>query len=224
MRILGSRIRYRRRQLGLAQKQVGSQNTASFVSKVENDQALPSLSLLDDWSITLETTVSDLIGDRLLWEAAALTVLHPEKCHHYLAFLPETQTRQYLEALSTSASSLSTPVPQPPPCPHLQYLAAKVLLHRNEMDQAAVICQQALDTCDLVWRIHHLALLCQIWSRLGHIDEERAARSQLLTALSELNTEKAIASLPEADILTAAHIDLIKLSALYEIILHDCTQ
>ena len=177
MQYLGSRIRYRRRQMRLNQKQMANQNSASFVSKVETGQALPSLSVLADWSNILETSIGELIGDNLLWEAAALTVLHPEKCHHYLALLPKTPIRQYLEDLSASASSLSTPVPKPPPYPILQYSAAKVLLHRGEMEQAAALCQQALTISDPVWRIRNLALLSQVWSRLGRLTKQSGPQS-----------------------------------------------
>ena len=218
MQYLGSRIRYRRRQMRLSQKQMALQNSASFVSKVETGQALPSLSILAEWSNTLETPISELIGDHLLWEAAALTVLHPEKCRRYLTYLPQTPIRQYIEDLSTCAVSLSIPVPKPPPHPCLQYSAAKVLLHRGEMEQAAALCQQALTASDPVWRIRHLALLSQIWTKLGKTDKAKAVRSQFLTVLGELDTERLTAQLPEGDRLTNHDLELVKLSLLWEII------
>src|SRR5690554_2025792 len=106
MKLLGSRLRQRRRQMKLRQRDVASEGSASFLSKVENGAVYPSLNNLRDWSQTLGTTSGDLMGDSLVLEAAKHSILVPEKCHNYLNQLPNCFFTSFLRELTTSATSL----------------------------------------------------------------------------------------------------------------------
>lgn len=58
---LGSRIRSRRRTLGLTQAQLGAPLTKGFVSAVESGRSLPSLAALCLFAARLETDVQSLV-------------------------------------------------------------------------------------------------------------------------------------------------------------------
>lgn len=58
---LGSRIRQRRRVLGLTQRELGDPMTRAFVSLVERGRSLPSLAALCLFADRLQTTVGELV-------------------------------------------------------------------------------------------------------------------------------------------------------------------
>lgn len=213
MEALGSRLRQRRRQMRLHQRDVAGANSASFLSKVETGVACPSLKNLAEWSIALETTVGDLIGDQLLLEAAKHTVLATEKCHSYLDRLPDTKTTNFLRELSTSATALSTPVPDPPPDPELQYLTARVLIQRGLLQEAKALVKTSLAlTQSPLWRIYHLSLLCQIHAKLSEPLQKRRVKDELQTLLQSLNYHELLLALPDGETLSLADLELLKIS------------
>ena len=59
---LGSRIRVRRRALGITQSQLGVPLTKGFVSAVESGRSLPSLAALCLFAGRLDTTIDALVG------------------------------------------------------------------------------------------------------------------------------------------------------------------
>lgn len=215
MSLLGARLRQRRRQLGLLQKDVAGQDSASFLSKVENGFAHPSLANLRDWAAALETTAADLLGDHLVLEAAKQSILLTDKCLSYLDHLPPSPIRDFLRQLTMSATSLSTPVPDPPPDPSLEYLTAQVHLYRGEPQIAEEIAIRTLErACSLPWRFYHLALLCQIYERLHEVDKRQRALNELKACAAELDHDQLVHSLSEAGQLSAWELDLVRTSAL----------
>jgi len=215
MSLLGARLRLRRRQLGLRQKDVAGADSASFLSKVENGAAQPSLANLRDWAAVLNTTAGELLGDQLALEAAKHTILLTDKCLTYLDQLPASSLASFLRQLTSSATSLSTPVPAPPEDPSLEYLTAKVHLHRGEAERAETLLLKALTRIRTApWRIFHLSLLCQIYERLSEAAKKREVLAELQTALAQLDYEELLSSLPEPEFLSSLELDLLKLGAL----------
>ena len=169
MELLGARIRHRRRQLKLKQSDVSGSNSASFLSKVENGSADPSLNSLRDWSEKLGVPAAELLGDHLLLEAAKHSILHPEICNRYLDKLKATPATCFLKKLSASAAALSIAVPEPPADPELQFLTAQVLRRRGMLQEAGELAERAIAyTYSPLLRISYLSLLCQIY---GELDE-----------------------------------------------------
>jgi transcriptional regulator with XRE-family HTH domain len=216
MSLLGSRLRQRRRQMRLLQKDIAGKNRVSFLSKVESGAAQPSLSSLGDWSSKLGVLSADLIGDHLVLDAAKQSILRTEKCHEYLDCLPSSPLTTFLRELSASASSLSTDVPKPPPDSELEYLTAKVLAHRGMLLEAKTIIEGAVThlSCSPLMRIYHLSLLCRIYSELAKPARQREAQSRLRATLLELDHSELLDSLPDADHLTASDLELLRLSSL----------
>ncbi len=213
MEALGSRLRQRRRQMRLHQRDVAGKNSASFLSKVETGVAYPSLKNLTEWSVALHTTIGDLLGDQLLLEAAKQTILLTDRCHSYLDNLADTMITKFLRELSTSASSVSTPVPRPPQDPELQYLTARVLIHRGLIQEAKGLVSTTLAlTLDPLWRIYHLSLLCQIHEELSEDLQKREIKDELQSLLSSLDYHTLLHALPEGESLTLADLELLKLS------------
>lgn len=213
MNLLGSRLRQRRRQMRLNQRDVAGENSASFLSKVENGVAFPSFKNLRDWSQVLDTTLGDLLGDHLVLEAAKQTILVTDKCHGYLDLLPETKTTNFLRELSTSATSLSTPVPEPPADPEFQYLTAKVLRQRGLLEEAKALVLTVLASCQVsLWRIYHLSLLCQIHSELSEPLEQSLAEDELKNLLASLDQHDLLRTLPDGEALTKGDLDLLRIS------------
>ncbi len=216
MKILAARLRQRRRQLRLNQKDVAKIGSSSLLSKVETGTSQPSLKTLQEWAQALKTTTGDLIGDQLLLEAAKHTILDTEKCHSYLSFLPKTETTNFLKELSLSATSFTTQVPEPPPDAELQYLAAKVHLHKGTPKKAAVLAQKALSQdISPLWRICHLTLLCQVYEQLSEPAKRRKAKQELQTVLRRKKTN---VDLPSAAELTQTDLDQLKLHSLLQVI------
>ncbi len=216
MKILATRLRQRRRQLRLNQKDVAKTGSSSLLSKVETGTSQPSLKTLQEWALALKTTTADLIGDQLLLEAAKQTILATEKCHSYLSFLPETAATNFLKELSLSATSFTTPVPEPPADPELQYLAAKVHLHKGTPVKAAKLAQRALSQdVSQLWRIYHLTLLCQVYEQLSEPEKRREVEKELRATV---NRQKADANLPPAAELTQTDLDQLKLGSLLQVI------
>jgi transcriptional regulator with XRE-family HTH domain len=215
MNLLGARLRQRRRQLGLRQKDVAGESSASFLSKAESGAAQPSLANLRDWAAALGTTAGDLLGDHLVLEAAMHSILHTEKCLSYLEQLPPSPLTAFLRELTTSASSLSTPVPEPPQNPFLEYLTARVHLHRGAAQKAEEILIATLARAKAApWRILPLSLLCQIYGELSETEKKELAQAELRQSLEELDHDQLLRSLPEPHLLTSLELDLLKLSAL----------
>lgn len=215
MRLLGSRLRQRRRQLKLHQKDVAGEQSASFLSKVENGAAHPSLKTLREWSQVLHTNPGHLMGDHLILEAAKYCILLTEKCHGYLDYLPVTLLTTFLRELSSSASSLSIRVPDPPPDPELQYLTAKVLLKRGMIQEAKEMAEGSLaQPCSPFIRIQYLSLLCLIYDELAEGTRRRQAQDDLRSALLELDHKKLVHKLPDADTLCVDDLNLLKLGVL----------
>lgn len=213
MRLLGERLRQRRRQMHLGQSLVAGPNTASFLSKVENGVAQPSLANLQTWSQKLETTMGDLLGDHLVLEAAKECILVTEKCHRYLDQLPEDRVTAFLRELSLSATSLSMTVPQSPTCPELEYLTATVLLHRGMFQEAKDLVEHALASpYPIFWQIYHLSLLCRIYAELSDPVQRKQTEDRLRQILGELDHQELINCLPEGGMLTLKELDLLKLS------------
>lgn len=211
MNLLGARLKQRRKQLGLRQKDVAGES-ASFLSKVEGGTAQPSLANLTTWSKALDTTAGNLLGDHLVLEAAKQSILLTDKCLHYLDQLPQTESTKFLRQLTISATSISTPVPTPPTDPELEYLTAKVLVHRSMLKEAQSLLAQTLKRSLSNWRIHHLSLLCQIYESLGEQKKKDRVLEDLRRAMEELDYEHLIHALPEGEYLTSVHLDLLKLS------------
>jgi transcriptional regulator with XRE-family HTH domain len=213
--MLASRLKQRRRLLHLHQRDVTSGKiSSSFLSKVENGSAYPSLRTLRKLAETLDTTKSDLLGDGLVLEAAKATILLTDKCHSYLANLPDTATTRFLRDLSTSATSLSTPVPVPPENVELQYLTAKLLVHRGDLSDAKFLLFQALDnTRNILWRIYLLSLLCQVHEELDEEQLQRKAVKELMQLLRKLDHHNLAANLPDGTQINSSDLDLIKLSS-----------
>lgn len=215
MSLLGARLRQRRRQLGLRQRDVTGDDCASFLSKVENGAALPSLNSLRQWAAVLSTTAGDLLGDHLVLEAAKHSILLTDQCLTYLDQLPPSSLTEFLRQLTTSATALSVPVPDPPPDPSLEYLTALVHLHRGEAQAAeAVLLSTLARARSAPWRIFHLSLLCQIYAALSEPAKHRKASDDLRAALAELNHQQLLHTLPEAHLLSTWDLDLLKLSSL----------
>lgn len=215
MGLLGSRLRQRRKQMGLRQRDIAGVDRVSFLSKVERGASRPSLKSLEDWSLELKSTAADLIGDHLVLEAAKESILLTEKCHAYLRRLPATSLTSFLRDLSASASALSIPVPQPPPDPDLAYLTAKVLLHRGMTRDAQEIVEKWLSSpCPPLARIRHLSLLCLIYRELAESGKEQEAQDALRRTLLELDHQELLDTLPDACSLTASDLELLKVSAL----------
>lgn len=210
MKLLAARLRLRRRQLRLHQKDVAKTGSSSLLSKVETGTSWPSLKTLREWASVLETTASDLLGDQLLLEAAKHTILTTNQCHFYLNLLPETETTRFLKELSSSASSLSTPVPTPPKDDsELQYLTAKVHLQKGAPKKAASLAHQALSkNTSPLWRIYHLTLLCQIYEQLSELKKRTKVKKELQATLEQ---QKIDLTLPLTAELSQADLDLLKL-------------
>ena len=202
--------------MGLRLKDIAGESRVSFLSKVENGAAQPSLSSLQEWSSKLGVLSADLLGERLVLDAAKQSILRTEKCHGYLDHLPSSPLTIFLRELSVSASSLSTDVPKPPPDPELEYLTAKVLFHRGAIQEAKKISGESLahPSCSPLTRIYHLSLLCRICSELAEPTRQREAQSRLHSTLSELDHSELLDSLPDADHLTASDLELLRLSDL----------
>ncbi|HHT43353.1 MAG TPA: helix-turn-helix domain-containing protein [Firmicutes bacterium] len=214
MNVLGSRLRQRRRQLGLRQKDVAGEESASFLSKVECGAAHPSLSNLRQWSSVLGTTASDLLGEHLVLEAAKHSILLTDQCLGYLDLLPSSELTDFLRGLTRSAASLSTPVPSPPPDPSLEYLTALVHLHRGRPDSAEEIILGTLSRArSTPWRIFHLSLLCLIYEGLSEPGKKQKAQEDLRSSLAELDHDQLLRSLSEPHLLSPVELDLIKLGA-----------
>lgn len=217
MELLGARLRWRRRQLKLRQGDIVGTHSGSFLSKVENGVAQPSLSSLRDWSEKLETTAGELLGDHLVLEAAKQCILLTEKCHLYLDHLDPSPTTRFLKELSSSATALSVPVPDPPCDPELQCLAARVLLHRGMIQEAKNMVERALPfTFTPLLRIRHLLLLCQICGELAETSTKEEAKNALHSTLSELDHYELLQELPDAEALSASDMELLTLSALVQ--------
>lgn len=214
MELLGARLRWRRRQLKLRQGDIVGTHSGSFLSKVENGVAQPSLSSLRDWSEKLETTAGELLGDHLVLEAAKQCILLTEKCHLYLDHLDPSPTTRFLKELSSSATALSVPVPDPPCDPELQHLTAKVLLHRGMVQEAKEIAERTLPlTFAPLLRIHHLFLLCQIYRELAETSGEEEVKDAVRAALLELDHYELLHKLPDAEALSANDLNLLTVSA-----------
>lgn len=217
MELLGSRLRQRRRQMKFRQRDVASENSASFLSKVEKGVAQPSLKNLRDWSNALQTTSADLLGDHLILEAAKQSILLMEKCHSYLDRLQLSPLTVFLRDLSTSANALSISVPEPPPDPELEYLTAKVLLHRGMILEAEEMSKRSLSrSYSPLLRISHLSLLCLIYQELAEPIKERQTKANLRQVILELDYNMLLHILPEADVLSADDLELLRLSALFK--------
>lgn len=215
MELLGSRLRHRRRQLKLRQEDVAGPNSASFLSKVENGVASPSLSNFEDWCEKLNITMGELLGDHLILEAAKHTILLTEKCHHYLNQIRPSTTTQFLRMLSESATSLSTPVPEPPDDLELKLLTAKVLLHRGAINEAKELLNKMLSlTYSPLLQIRCLSLLCLIYNELAEEQKTREIKSKLYSIIQELDHDLLLNTLPDQESLTFADLELLKLSCL----------
>lgn len=220
MSLLGLRLRQRRRLLQLNQADVAGQSSASFLSKVENGVTSPSLRNLELWSEKLQTTCGELMGDHILLEAAKLSILDQKQCHSYLDQLPETTLSQFLRDLSSSASSLSSPLPPRPKDPELLYLYAKVLLNLGMLQDAQNLVEELLaQNIPTLWRVHHLALVCQIFGELGEIQKKEQAKAQMQALLADLDPKGLRQALPEAPMLRAEDLLLLQLSDLSQVIL-----
>ncbi len=201
----------------MRQGDVASAESASFLSKVENGVAQPSLSSLRDWSEKLETTASDLLGEHLILEAAKQSLLLTKKCHRYLEHLRPSPTTYFLKELSASATALSISVPDPPCDPELQHLTAKVLLHRGMVQEAKDMAERSLPfTFAPLLRIHHLFLLCQIYRELAETSGEEEVKDEVRAALLELDHHELLHKLPDAEALSANDLDLLTVSALIQ--------
>lgn len=217
MRLLGSRLRHRRRLMMLRQSDVAGKNSASFLSKVESGTANPSLNSLREWSKTLETSAAELIGDDLMLEAAKHSILLPERCSHYLDQLDSTPATAFLKELSASATSLSTPVPRPPNDPELQYLTAKVLHHRGVLQEAKKLAEKALYNADSpLLRISCLSLLCLIYGELAETEKQNETKDKLHTVVHELDYTNLLYILPDAEAISRKDLELLTLSALIQ--------
>lgn len=217
MSLLGARLRQRRRQLGLLQKDVAGGDSSSFVSKVESGVALPSLANLAHWAGQLGTTAADLLGDHLVLEAVLHSVLNTEKCLAYLAYLPNSPYKDFVKELTISASSLSTPVPKPPPDPTLEYLAALVHCHRGEYREAESLLLHTLNRSKAApWRFLHLALLCQVYEHYGEPSDQEQAKQELRQALAELDYDQLLLSLPEPEQLSSLDLFLLKVALILQ--------
>ena len=198
----------------MRQEDVAGQASASFLSKVENGVAQPSLNNLKDWSDRLDTTAADLLGDHLVLEAAKHCVLLTEKCHGYLDQLRPSPITFFLRELSASATALSISVPDPPANSELEYLTAKVLLHRGEAEKARDMVEQALHlTHPPLLRIRYLSLLCLIYSKLAHGEKKEEVLEDFRSDLLELDHHTLLYSLPDADALSTDDLALLKLSS-----------
>ncbi len=215
MMLLGSRLRQRRRQMALQQKEVTGHNSASFLSKVETGAADPSLKTLRDWAAVLQTTPADLLGEDLILAAAKQTILAPHKCHAYLDQLPRTCLTTFLRELSTSATSLSISVPSPPQNPELHYLTARVLDHRGLTREAAELLEHALQKwCSPLWCIYYLSLLCQVYDKLSETTKKKRTEEALQNHIAALDPHKLMAALPNSPSITNDDLDLLRLSIL----------
>lgn len=215
MNLLGIRLRQRRRQLGLRQRDLAGESGASFVSKVESGTAQPSLKTLLEWSTILGTTAGNLLGDELILEAAKHCILHTDRCLSYLELLEESKLTRFLKELTTSANSLSTPVPNPPPDPELAYLTAQVLLHKGLTQEAEELLLNTLaQTRNAPWRISHLSLLCRVYANKGDLERTAEVRAQLKEVLTRLSPDDLIHALPEPHLLTSSDLYLLRFSTL----------
>lgn len=215
MTLLGSRLRHRRRQMRLRQRDVTGAQSASFLSKVENGAVLPSLNNLADWSDKLQTTPSNLMGDQLVLEAAKHCVLLTEKCHSYLDHLNPSPTTHFLRQLSTSATALSVSVPEPPEDPELQCLTAKVLMHKGQVEDARVLAEKVLPkTYSPFLRMRILSLLCQIYTELDEPHRRKQLADDLHEALLDLDHSKLLHSLPSAEEIQDDDLHLLTLCEL----------
>lgn len=215
MKLLGQRIRRRRRNLLLHQKDVVGKDCASFLSKVENGVTYPSVKNLKDWSKSLKTTPSELMGDHLLLEAAKHTILLPKKCEEYLNRLPLDEVTSFLRTLSASVVSVSIPVPEPPEDAEMQYLTAQVYLKKNLPQNALHLVNQALNNGKHpLLHIKLLHLLYRIYEKLSLSKEMEKSYEELLSYLETFSYYKVIQDLPAADAITTLDLDLLKLSIL----------
>jgi transcriptional regulator with XRE-family HTH domain len=199
----------------MRQGDVASAESASFLSKVENGVAAPSLDTLRDWSNTLQTTAGDLLGDHLLLEAAKHCVLLTEQCHRYLDQLRPSSVTLFLRELSTSATSLSVSVPNAPADPELEYLTTQVLWHRGMVEEAMKQAEKNLSLIHApLLRIRYLSLLCLIYDELDEENKKRKSIDTLRSSLQELDHATLLHQLPEADALRSSDLDLLTLSSL----------
>lgn len=219
MELLGARIRHRRRQLKLRQSDVSGSNSASFLSKVENGSADPSLNSLRDWSEKLGVPAAELLGDHLLLEAAKHSILHPEICNRYLDKLKATPATCFLKKLSASAAALSIAVPEPPADPELQFLTAQVLRRRGMLQEAGELAERAIAyTYSPLLRISYLSLLCQIYGELDEAAKQKEVKEKLSLALVDLDHNTLLQNLPDPEAISTEDLALVTLSALIQTI------
>ena len=219
MELLGARIRHRRRQLKLRQSDVSGSNSASFLSKVENGSADPSLNSLRDWSEKLGVPAAELLGDHLLLEAAKHSILHPEICNRYLDKLKATPATCFLKKLSASATALSIAVPEPPADPELQFLTAQVLRRRGMLQEAGELAERAIAyTYSPLLRISYLSLLCQIYGELDEAAKQKEVKEKLSLALVDLDHNTLLQNLPDPEAISTEDLALVTLSALIQTI------
>ena len=99
------------------------------------------------------------------------SILHTEKCLSYLDQLPPSPLTAFLRELTTSASSLRTPVPEPPQIPFLEYLTARVQLLRGAAQNAEEFLIASLARAIAApWLIQPLSLLCHIYGELSETE------------------------------------------------------
>lgn len=212
MELLGSRLRRRRRNMRQRQADIAGPHSASFLSKVENGIAQPSLDNLNKWSERLQTTVSELLGDHLVMDAAKQSILLTDKCHGYLDHLQPSPVTTFLRELSTSATYLSVPVPDPPEDQELEYLTAVVLFHRGMFQEAREMGEKVLALAYVpLLRIRCLSLLCLIYGELAELEDKRRCEEGLRSALSSLDYNTLLFHLPDADSLSTGDLDLLLL-------------
>lgn len=210
MGLLGSRLRRRRQYLKRRQGDIAGPQSASFLSKVENGFAQPSLDNLHKWSGELHTTVGELLGDHLIMTAAKQTILLTEKCHSYLDHLQPSPVTTFLRELSSSATRLSVSVPEPPTDRELEYLTAVVLRHRGMFCEARDLCEEVLSRVHTpLLRMRCLSLLCLIYGDLAEPDQQRKCEEDLRAALLELDYKTLLDRLPDADALSSVNLELL---------------
>lgn len=217
MKLLGSRIRQRRRALHLHQADVVGPNSSSFLSKVENGSAYPSLKNLQEWSQKLQTTAGDLLGDHLILEAAKQSILLTKQCHRYLQFLPVTPLTIFLQDLSTCASSISSPLPDMPEDPELLYLYGQVLIQRGMLLEARDLSEEVLNrNLPTLWRFYHLSLVCQIYGELGENEKKGKTQGIIQSILKDLDHKTLLQFLPEPELICSHDLELLRISSVVQ--------
>ncbi len=217
MGLLGSRLRRRRQNMQQRLSDVAGLGSVSFLSKVENGVAQPSLGTLNKWSERLQTTVGELLGDHLILDAAKQSILLTEKCHSYLDYLQPSAEVRFLGELSASATRLSMPVPDPPDDRELEYITAVVLRHRGMFQEARVLSEKVLTHAYApLLRMRCLSLLCLIYGELAEPDSKKKCEEDLRRALLELDYNTLLHCLPDADALSTPHLGLLLLGEVAE--------